>query len=322
MLGQADLPYHPLPIVPFPYGLTPRVAFSLARLIGSLGQAYRLMRPLHLEVVLGIGGYVSVPVMMAARLLRIPVAIHVLDAQPDRANRLVGRWARWITVAFEQAADRFPARRTEVTGCPVRRAVLKASRAEAQEELGLDPARVTVLVMGGSHGARQINQALVGALPTLLTQWPVQVLHVTGPTEYDQVVAATTRSAQVPGLYYPFPFVDKMWRLLAAADLVVSRAGSSSVAECSARGLPQILVPYPHAGGHQQANAEALARAGGAVVLPDEKCTAQELIRHLTALVEDNSRRQQRGEAARAWASPQAADRIAEGLLTLARRPA
>jgi len=322
MLTQADLPCHPLPMVPFPYSLTPQAAYSLTQLLRSLGRAYRLMRPMHLQAVLGIGGYISVPVIMAARLLRIPVAIHVLDAEPDRANRLVGRWARWITVAFAQAAAHFPARRTEVTGCPVRREIEETSRAEGQEKLRLDPTRFTLLVMGGSHGARQINQALVGALPTLISQGPVQVVHITGPTEYDQVVAATTGMANGHERYHPLPFAKEMWLPLAAADLVISRAGASSVAECSARGLPQILVPYPYAGGHQRANAEALARVGGAVVVPDEKCTASELIRHVTALVEDDLRRQEMGQAAAAWASPQAAARIAAGLLSLSRKPA
>jgi UDP-N-acetylglucosamine--N-acetylmuramyl-(pentapeptide) pyrophosphoryl-undecaprenol N-acetylglucosamine transferase len=319
VLSAAGLTSCDLPTAPFPYGVSLQAAVSGVRLLGSLARAHRLLRKLRPQAVMGVGGYVSVPVVLAARMLGIPTAIHVLDAQPDRANLLLASRSRWITVAFPETAARFPADRTEVTGCPVRRSILEASRTAAQEELGLDPALVTVLVMGGSLGAHQINAALVGALPVLLSRLPVQIIHLAGAGDYEQIAAETATIRADQGRYRLLAFSDEMGQLLAAADLVVGRAGSSSMAEASGRGLPQILVPYPHAGGHQTANALSLESVGGAIILPNSECTPAALSAQISALVESESRRQQMARMALRWAAPEAAERLAAGLLALAR---
>lgn len=317
VLSRAGLTYHPLPTVPFPYGLSPRAVSAGARLAGACLQARRLLQHLRPQAVLGIGGFVSVPVVAAARLLRLPVALHVLDAHPDRANLSVARWARWITVAFREAAPRFPAEITEVTGCPVRAAILQATRQQGRQALGLDPQRLTVLVMGGSQGARTINEAIVGALPELL-RLPLQIIHLTGAREYDRVVKEAAPVAELTGHYYPLAFSDEMGPLLAAADLVVGRAGASSVAEASVRGCAQILIPYPGAGGHQKANAQALEQAGAALILPNDECTPQALSALIAELVQNTTACDEMSRAARRWSFPHAAERIAEGLLRLA----
>ena len=318
VLGRAGLAYHPLPTAPFPYGVSPRAVVAAARLGGAFVRACALLRRLRPQAVLGVGGYVPVPVVAAARVLRIPVALHVLDAQPDRGNLSISRWARWITVAFREAAERFPAALTEVTGCPVRSAILQASRQQGRQMLGLDPQRLTVLVMGGSQGARTINQALVGALPELL-RLPLQIVHLTGSREYEATVAQAAPVAELAGHYFPLAFADEMGPLLAAADLVVGRAGSSSLAEASVRGCAQILIPYPGAGGHQMSNARALETAGGAVVLPNEECTPQALGALIAGCVQNRTHCDEMSRLARRWSSPHAAERIAEGLLRLAR---
>jgi len=319
MLGEAGLTFHRLPTVPFPYGLSPQALVAAVRLSGAFVRACGLLRRLRPEAVLGIGGFVSVPVVVAARLLRIPVALHVLDAQPDRANLFVSRWARWITLAFREAADRFPSALTEVTGCPVRGAIMEASRQQGRQRLGLDPQRLTVLVMGGSQGARTINQALVGALPELL-RLPLQIVHLTGSREYEATVAQAAPVAELTGHYYPLAFVDEMGPLLAAADLVVGRAGSSSLAEASVRGCAQILIPYPGAGGHQMSNAHALEAAGGAIVLPNDECTPQALGALIGGCVQNTTHCDEMSRLARRWSFPHAAERIAEGLLSMARK--
>ena len=315
MLSRAGLPYHPLNCESVPYGLSLRAALSAGRLAAATVQAGRLLKQLRPSVVLGVGGYVSAPVVTAARGRRIPVALHVLDAYPDRANLLLSRWAQWITVAFAAAAPCFPADRTEVVGCPVREEILRASRRTGQNELGLDPGLATLLVMGGSHGARRLNQAVVEALPRLLTSLPVQIVHLIGEAEFAEVTSAAAPTARVHGRYRPLAFTDEIGPVLAAADLAMARAGASSMAEMSVRGLAQILVPYPYAGGHQQANAAALVAAGGAQVLPDAHCDADRLYSAVAELVQDPGRRARMGETARAWAAPQAAERLAAGLL-------
>ena len=317
VLGLAGFTYHPLPTAPFPYGLRPQTLVAAARLGGAFARACGLLRRLRPQAVLSIGGFVAVPVIAAARWLRIPVALHVLDVQPDRANLSISRWARWITVAFREAQDRFPPGITEVTGCPVRRAILQASRQQRRGPLGLDPQRQTVLVMGGSQGARTISEALIGALPELL-RLKLQVVHLTGTREHDRFVREAAPVAELAGHYFPVAFSDDMGPLLAAADLVVGRAGSSSLAEASVRGCAQLLIPYPGAGNHQLANARALETAGGAVVLPND-CTPQALSAQIAALIGDRTRLDEMSRAARRWSSPHAAERIAEGLVRLGR---
>lgn len=317
VLTAAGIDHYPLPAAPFPYRPSPGLAVAGVKLLRSALRARRLLRELDCAAVLGVGGYVSVPVVLAAHWLRLPVAVHVLDVQPDRATRLTSRWATRIAVAFAEAAPSFPAAGVEVTGCPVRRAILEASRPEALAALGLEPGRLTILVQGGSQGARHINRAVVEALPELLNR-PLQILHLTGERDYAEVARDTAALAALHGHYQAFAFSDNMGQLLAAADVVVGRAGSSSLAEASARGCPQVLIPYPHAGGHQMANARALQAAGGAVVLPDDECTPAALLRILADLAEHPTRTNEMSRAARRWASPHAAERLAEMLLALA----
>ena len=185
--------------------------------------------------------------------------------------------------------------------------------------LGLDPQRLTVVVMGGSQGARAINEALVGALPELL-RLPLQIVHLTGSREYESVVAKAAPIAELlSGRYFPVAFCDEMGPLLAAADLVVGRSGASSLAEASVRGCAQILIPLPGAAGHQMVNARSLEAAGGAAVLPNEECTPQALGRLIADLAQNSARCDEMSRAARRWSSPHAAEKIAEGLLRLAR---
>ena len=320
LIAGAGLEAHPVPSAPFPYRPSLQAVRASFRLLGAVASARGLLRRLRPAVVLGVGGYVSVPVIMAARLAGLPVAVHVLDVQPDRANRLASRWARWITLAFAEARETFPGPRVEVTGCPVRREILEAQRPAALQQLGLDAARPTLLVMGGSQGAHRINQAVVGALPQLLGPLALQVVHLTGERDYDEVVGDSAPAAALYGHYHAYPFAEHMGPFLAAADLVVSRAGSSSLAEASARGCPQILVPYPHAGGHQATNAQALAHAGAAHLLPDEHCESGELLHALTKLIKNEPARLEMSRAAYRWACPHAAERLAHGLLALGNR--
>jgi UDP-N-acetylglucosamine--N-acetylmuramyl-(pentapeptide) pyrophosphoryl-undecaprenol N-acetylglucosamine transferase len=172
--------------------------------------------------------------------------------------------------------------------------------------------------MGGSQGARTINEAVIGALPELL-RLNLQVVHLIGTREYDRFVQEAAPVAELTGHYHPVAFSDDMGPLLAAADLVVGRAGSSSLAEASVRGCAQILIPYPGAGGHQMANARALETAGGAVVLPNDACTPPALTAQIAGLIGDRARLDEMSRAARRWSSPHAAERIAEGLVKLAR---
>jgi len=211
---------------------------------------------------------VAAAVIPAARSLGIPTIIHASDALPDRANRALSRWATRITVSWPAAQAHFPAARTECTGQPLREELFAVTRAEAYGRLGLQPGLFTLLVTGGSQGARRLNEALLEALPELLRRGDLQVLHLTGGGEFEAVTARIQAMREGrPARVWTGTTCSRTsttWaRRCGRADLVVMRCGASSVSEAAAFGLPMILVPLPHAGGHQLLNAEPLVAAGG-----------------------------------------------------------
>ena len=282
--------------------------------------AVRACRPLveRADVVVGMGGYVSVPPVLAAFAARRPVVLHEQNAVAGLANRLCARWARRIGLSFAEAAATLPRRaRAVVTGNPVREEIVavRERRAElaetAREALGLEAARRTVVVFGGSQGARRIDEAAAGAARLLGGRGDLQFLVLTGEAHRGLVEEADGAGGRL--LLRALPFLDRMELAYAAADLVVARAGASSIAEITVCGLPAILVPYPYAtAGHQEANARALERAGAAAVLRDVELTPRVLGTRIAALLEDPATLARMAGRAAAWGKPDAAARVAE----------
>jgi UDP-N-acetylglucosamine--N-acetylmuramyl-(pentapeptide) pyrophosphoryl-undecaprenol N-acetylglucosamine transferase len=270
------------------------------------------------DAVLGMGGYVSVPVALAARRERVPLVLHEQNAIPGLANRLAARWSRVVGISFESSRDRFPRRiRTVVTGNPVRSSVLRVRkdretlRAEALGILDLEAGRRTVLVFGGSQGARKLNGAAVEACRLLSSRGDLQVVLLTGQAHHDQVREVSLGSGDL--LVRSLPFLDRMELAYAAADLVVGRAGATTVAEVTTCGLPAVLVPYPHATAHHQdANAAAVAVAGGAVVVADADLDGEILARRVTELLDEPERLAGMAAGAAGFARPGAADALAD----------
>jgi UDP-N-acetylglucosamine--N-acetylmuramyl-(pentapeptide) pyrophosphoryl-undecaprenol N-acetylglucosamine transferase len=242
--------------------------------------------------------------------------LHEQNAVPGLANRILARPARTVAVAFAEAVRAFPRRaRTVVTGNPVRDviAAVPADRdrlgKEAADELELDPARRTVVVFGGSQGALHVNRAAVEAARRLARD-DVQILLLSGPAHVETVRRAVA-TARVP--VRVVPFLERMELAYAIADLVVARAGATTVAEVSVCGVPSLLIPYPYATGrHQEANARALARAGGGSVLLDDQLDGAVLAERIAMLLDDEPKLAAMGERARAWSRPDAAERVAD----------
>ena len=271
------------------------------------------------DVVLGMGGYVSVPIALAALRERTPLVLHEQNAVPGLANRLLSRPARTVALAFIEAARLLPDRtRTVVTGNPVREAVLEVRSdrerlaKEAYRTFGFDPARRTVVIFGGSQGALHLDRAVADAVPRL-GEDGVQFLLLTGPAHEASVRAALgATSAPV----HVLPFLERMELAYAIADLVVARAGATTLAEISVCGIASILVPYPYATGrHQDANARALERAGGATVLLDDELDGAVLAERIRSLLADDERLRGMGEHARSWSKPEAADALARAVV-------
>ena len=266
------------------------------------------------RAVLGTGGYVSAPVMLAARVLGISCALQEQNAVPGSTNRLVARWARRIYLGFSSAAGYFKADRCLETGNPVRAEFLAAARHVRDSE---GTGGKNLLVFGGSRGAATLNAAVSEAAAAWNERTDLSGLIQTGGADHPKVAAAF--AAGGGGRFTVVPYIDDMATALHQADLVVSRAGAMTLAELQCVGRPAVLVPFPFAtDDHQLHNAEDCARSGAAVVLKDADCDGPGLLRIVFELLDDPDRLSEMGQAAAALARPEAADAIAADLLQLA----
>lgn len=253
------------------------------------------------HVVIGVGGYASGPGMMAAILQRIPTLAFEPNLVPGFANRAIGRRVKAAAVHFPETAKFF--RNAEVTGVPVRQDFFQLP-ARPQ---GLPP---SLLVFGGSQGARAINRAVMSALPQLKERLPgIRIVHQTGERDYQDAQMAYIHADLAAEIS---PFIQDMPMAFAGADLVVCRAGASTVAEVAAAGKPAIFIPFPQAADdHQRRNAEALAERGAAVLIPEAELTPEKLAQQVTELLKDKLRLHEMGRQAAALAHPEATERIA-----------
>lgn len=277
-----------------------KTIFDLPR---SIFTAAGIINEFHPDVVIGVGGYASGPAMLAAILKHIPRVAFEPNVVPGFANRVVAHFVSAAAVHFKETADYF--RNPSVTGVPVRPAFFQISRKP------YDPASPTLLVFGGSQGARAINQAMIRSLPKLKQRVPgLHIIHQTGERDYQTVQAAYALAGVVAEVQ---KFIDDMPAFFARADLVLSRSGASTVAEIAAAGKPAVFVPFPLAADdHQRRNAEALERQGAAVVVEETKLDEVWLVDTISALLEDPARLRSMGDAARAMAHPNAATDIAD----------
>ncbi len=290
------------------------------RLAVSIPQAGAILAAERPAAILTTGGYVAIPVLLAAAPLRIPVVLWEGNAIPGRAVRATARLADALAVTYDAAGRALASAGVPVyrTGTPIRD-VTAITREAARARLEVPADLPAILIFGGSQAVRRFNAAVAAALPRLVQR--VVVLHVSGETGY--AAALAEREHLPPELrprYRPYPFLrEDMLAALVATDLVVGRAGSSTLAEVTALGVPSVIVPYPHAGAHQGANARTLAEAGAARVIPDEQLEADALVAAADILF-DEPVRAAMAAAARSLGRPGAADAVATLTLALADR--
>ncbi|MBN1876862.1 MAG: UDP-N-acetylglucosamine--N-acetylmuramyl-(pentapeptide) pyrophosphoryl-undecaprenol N-acetylglucosamine transferase [Anaerolineae bacterium] len=293
-----------------------KTVVNLWRMVQGFFVTWRYMRKERPAALLTTGGYVSGPVTLVAWLLHVPILVFLPDIEPAQSVRFAGWMAARIAVTVADSEQIFPTEKVVVTGYPLREEFARWDRCAAREYFGLALDEPVLLVFGGSHGARTINRALLANLPALIDK--VQVLHISGMLDWPEVAAA--RQALPEGIqarYYAFDYIHEMGAALAAADLVLSRAGASILGEFSYFGLPAILVPYPYAWRYQKVNANWLADRGAAIVVEDAEL-AEVMVPTVSALLSDDEQLQAMATAARALAHPDAAQHIARLLCELA----
>jgi UDP-N-acetylglucosamine--N-acetylmuramyl-(pentapeptide) pyrophosphoryl-undecaprenol N-acetylglucosamine transferase len=284
VVPEAGYPLEMIPPVPLPRRPNADLAKVPARLRGAVKAALEVIDRIHPDVVVGFGGYVSVPAYLAARRRHVPIVVHEGNALPGIANKLGARFTTHVATSFPDT----PLRHATYVGLPIRRMISTldrpAVRDEARRTFGLDADRPTLLVFGGSQGARRLNQSVSGAERSLADAG-VQVLHVVGANGE----ASVTRTGDEPP-YVVLPYVDRMDLAYAAADLVVCRAGANTVTEVSAVGLPAVFVPLPIGNGEQDLNARPVVDAGGGLLLQDAAFTAEWVAATVPHLVTDPQR--------------------------------
>ncbi|HUR13159.1 MAG TPA: undecaprenyldiphospho-muramoylpentapeptide beta-N-acetylglucosaminyltransferase [Mycobacteriales bacterium] len=306
-----------VPKVPLPRRPTAELLRVPFELRAAVRAAAAHLDAVGASVVVGFGGYVSVPAYLAARRRGVPVVVHEANARPGIANRLGARFA--VTVATSGPDVRLP--RSTVVGIPLRRAVAHldraTARAGARAAFGLEDGPV-LLVTGGSQGARRLNAAVVAAAPVLAGAG-VQVLHVAGPTQAAEVRAAL--GAAAPATHHVLDYVDGMHTAYAAADLALCRSGAMTCAELATVGMPAVFVPLPIGNGEQALNAGPLVAAGAALLVADAELTAERLVSDVLPLLKDPDQLDRMSSAARSLSYGQADDALADLVLLAARDP-
>ena len=323
IIPKEGIPFATVDLQGFKRSLSPENILRAARAIKGVGKAMGIVKKFQPDVVIGTGGYVCGPVLMAAGLLGIPSLIQEQNVIPGITNKILAKFVDRIATGYQEASKHFPAGKVEFTGNPIRAEVMAPRQEGDYEAFDLLPGRKTILVSGGSRGARSINRAMVNVLKHYAGRRDVQILHATGKGEYEDIMsrlrAAGVDLEKACNLQV-VPYLYNMPQAMSIADLAVFRAAATGLAEQTAKGIPAILIPYPYAAeNHQEHNARAVEKAGAARVILNKDISPELLIETIDDLLEDQGTLRKMAAASRSLGRPQAADTIAEMILELAR---
>lgn len=311
-LGEdfVGIPARPLPR----YLISPEIALTGVATALGIWHGVRVIRSFRPDVVIGTGGYASSCSLAAACMFSIPMILFEANAVAGRANRLLGRWANVVAAGFEDALGQFPNGKAQFTGVPVREAFFSRDREAARAVLGVRLDAVVLLVFGGSQGARWVNEAILEVAPALLLRYPqLTIIHLCGQALFGEARKVRDGWGDFAERYLLHPYADNMPQLLAAADLAFCRAGSSSIAELLAAGVPSILVPYPHAAGdHQRVNALNVESCGAALVIEEGESNTGSVFKVVGRLLDDPTYINKMRKAAHGASVPDAAEKIVE----------
>lgn len=290
-----------IPRLPFPRKLNGYAIGFPLKLAGAINRVAKMISDHKIDVVVGFGGYASAPAYLAAKRLGVPIVVHEANALPGWANKLGAKYASAVGVAFAGT----PLPKAELVGMPLRAEIVRLTEVSdkkvAREHFGLNADTITLLVTGGSLGARHINETLE-ASRTVLSAAGIQVLHIVGEKSDLQEMAT--------GDFVRLAYCDRMDLAIAASDFAVSRAGASTVSEFAAVGLPALYIPYPVGNGEQRFNVEALVKAGGGLMIKDSDFTTDYVSRELVPVVSSSKMISEMSRAAKEQGIPDATERL------------
>lgn len=338
LIPQHGFQFLPITVEGFPRSLTWKWLPVIIKVCNGLLQSLKYLKKLRPDVVIGTGGYVSGPVLFAAWLLDIPIAIQEQNVSPGLTNSILARWAIAAYLALPQETQRFPEHIVQVTGNPIRPGITEYPREEiTYRKYNLNPNRKTVFVMGGSQGSQAVNEAMINASPLIAkythkinpesdckdvtvndgtTTIPIQIIHQTGKANVEDVRTCYAEN-NIP--HHVQPYFDNVEEIYSIADIMICRAGGMTVSEITACGIPAIFIPLPAAVGNNQVdNAQSVANAGAAIVLQQEKLKPESLAENLYQIFTDKDTYQQMKSASKNLGHPMASQTIAESVYRLA----
>lgn len=327
VVPQRGYPFRKISAVKWPRKLNLQMFSVLKSLLKGYCQGLRIVKEFSPDAVFATGGYVSVPLVLAAASRGVPVYLHEQNLIPGLANRLLSRWAKTVFVTFPMDKRVFPKNvKVIYSGLPVRKEILMAKREVGLRFFGLEPNLPTVLVTGGSRGARAINQAMAKVYSLIQEDagFPkLQIIHLSGRAEHHQFCKHLEKQGIKEGKIGRLivrPYLEEMEYGLAVADLIISRAGAATLAEISARGIPAILIPYPYAAGnHQYYNAMLLAKEKAAFLITEEELTPKRLYNAIREVILNEELRRQMSYRIRQFGRPEAGEIIVRELMKAGR---
>lgn len=289
----------------------------------SVLKSYKIIKDFKPDVVIGTGGYVCGPVLMAASLMKIPTLIQEQNVIPGITNKILSKFVDAIAVGYKEAEKYFPKSKVVFTGNPIRDEIMSAQKEKGLQELGLEKDKFTVLIAGGSRGARSLNCAMVGVHKSFANNKKIQLLHITGKDNYNTIVDKLKNinidHEKVSNIVIK-PYLYDMPLAIAVADFAISRAGALGIAELTARGIPSMLVPYPYAAeNHQEYNANIIAKNGAAVVVKDADISSGKIISIIEKFSEDNEALIEMKKASIKIGKPNASQVITDLIIKLAK---
>lgn len=310
ILPQTDIPFKALEIQGFKRKLTMDNFKTIQLFLKSVKEAKQLLKEFKPDVVIGTGGYVSGAVMYAAAKLKIPTIIHEQNSVPGMTNKFLSRYVDRIGISFENSASYFPENKTRLVGNPRAQEVSGIKKSNILAQYHLDPKKKTVLIFAGSQGAKKINDAIIKALPTFAKK-DYQILYSSGEAYYEELEESIGMTKDAFVNISIQPYINQMAEVMANCDLMIGRAGASSIAELTSLGLPAILIPSPYVtNDHQTKNAQSLVEVGAVKMIADAELTETNLVATVDEIMNQPALHQQMAQASKTQGIPDAASRL------------